>query len=217
MQAPVLHQLNDQNLWLSANRAIYWEEAKALILSDAHIGKTGHFRKSGIAVPQKVYKEDLQRLVEMLQYFKPGKLIAVGDLFHSHANQELLLFQKWRQEFSDLAIDLVKGNHDILNQKWYADLDINIIEPTLHLGPFSFTHDECDTTDGSYHFCGHLHPGIVVHGMGKQSLRFPCFYFTENKCILPAFSRFTGMASIEPYNGDIVYDIVNSELIKFNN
>jgi metallophosphoesterase superfamily enzyme len=54
-----------------------------LIVSDLHFGKTGHFRKSGIAVPQSVYKKDLQRLFHQVQYFQPRKLIVVGDLFHS--------------------------------------------------------------------------------------------------------------------------------------
>ena len=66
MQAPILHTIQEQHFWLSAHRAIFWEEQKALILSDLHFGKTGHFRKAGIAVPQQVYKEDLQRLISLL-------------------------------------------------------------------------------------------------------------------------------------------------------
>jgi len=62
-----------------------------LIISDLHFGKTGHFRKSGIAVPQGVYKEDLQRLVSQIQYFQPSQLIIVGDFFHSQLNKELEL------------------------------------------------------------------------------------------------------------------------------
>ena len=94
MQAPILHKIQDQNFWLSASRTIFWEEQKALILSDLHFGKTGHFRKAGIAIPQSVYKEDLQRLFNLLQYFKPQEIIAVGDLFHRHAKQELELFKR---------------------------------------------------------------------------------------------------------------------------
>src|ERR1051325_5912256 len=109
MQAPVLYKLNQQNLWLSAQRMVFWEEEKALIVSDLHFGKTGHFRKSGIPVPQSVYKEDLQRLVSQLQYFQPRQLIVVGDMFHSHANKELELFKKWRHDFPHLVIRLVKG------------------------------------------------------------------------------------------------------------
>jgi uncharacterized protein len=49
-----------------------------------------------------------------------------------------------------------------------------------------------------YYFSGHLHPGIRINGMGKQSLQFPCFYFGGEYAILPAFGRFTGTVSIDP-------------------
>lgn len=85
MHQPLAFQLLQQHFWLSPNRYIFWEEEKALIVSDLHFGKTGHFRKSGIAVPQNIFKEDLQRLMDGISFFKPGQIIAVGDLFHSHA------------------------------------------------------------------------------------------------------------------------------------
>ncbi len=65
------------------HRCLYWEEERSLILSDLHFGKTGHFRKAGIAVPQSVYREDLLRLLSLIQYFQPRQLLVVGDLFHS--------------------------------------------------------------------------------------------------------------------------------------
>jgi metallophosphoesterase superfamily enzyme len=89
-----------------------------------------------------------------------------------------------------------------------------VIEPSLTIRGFSFTHDHCDVKEGDYTFCGHLHPGVVIHGMGKQSLRFPCFYFAKDHCILPAFSLFTGMATIEPERKANVYAIVEDSLIK---
>src|SRR5690349_23713037 len=110
----VHHIIYKNTFWLSLQRCVYWEEQNALIVSDLHFGKTGHFRKSGIAVPQAVYKEDLHRLVHLIQYFQPKQLIVVGDLFHSHQNKELELFQRWREDLSGLPIHLVKGNHDIL-------------------------------------------------------------------------------------------------------
>ena len=97
--------IKDQDLCLSSERSIYWEQEKALVVSDLHIGKTGHFRKAGIAVPQSVFKEDMQRLVALIQYFKPLKLIVVGDMFHSTANKELELFTKWRGDFEDLTLN----------------------------------------------------------------------------------------------------------------
>jgi Predicted ICC-like phosphoesterases len=81
MQAPLLHRIRNQNMWLSGERCIFWENENALIVSDLHFGKSGHFRKSGIPIPQTVFKEDLQRLVNLLQYFKPTKLIVWETFF----------------------------------------------------------------------------------------------------------------------------------------
>jgi len=214
MQAPVLHKIHHQKLWLSAQRSIFWEEEEALIVSDLHFGKTGHFRKSGIAVPQTVYKEDLQRLIDLLNYFKPRQLIVVGDFFHSHANTELDWFKKWREDFSFLRVLLVKGNHDILKDKWYEESRIEIFEKELRINSFLFTHDRCDDHEDLFTFCGHIHPGIIISGLGKQSLRFPCFYFSKNHCILPAFSKFTGAVGLETSSARSIYAIVENKLMQ---
>ena len=214
MQAPIPHRIFDQTFWLSAQRCAFWEEQKALILSDLHFGKTGHFRKAGIAVPQSVFKEDLQRLLALIDFFKPQQIIAVGDLFHSQANLELDLFKRWRESFPGLQFHLVKGNHDILKKAWYADAGLTVWDTQLQIGAFYFNHDKCVATTDSFSFCGHLHPGITLHGMGKQSLRFPCFYFAHNHCILPAFSRFTGLAAVDKRAAKSIYAIVDTALIK---
>lgn len=216
MQAPVKHIIHDHTFWLSPERVLFWEEEKALILSDLHFGKTGHFRKAGIAVPQHVYKEDLQRLFHQVQYFQPSQIIVVGDLFHSNANKELELFRKWRKDHSSLQIHLIKGNHDILKDDWYTATNIETSNE-LTLQKFSFVHDPkqagaCSRSD-HYCFSGHLHPGIVMKGAGKQTLRFPCFYFSEHLAILPAFSRFTGIASVEAKANEKIFVIVENKIM----
>jgi len=55
---------------------------------------------------------------------------------------------------------------------------------------------------------------VKIRGMAKQSLSFPCFYFTEKYCVLPAFSKFTGLALIRPTNGESVFAIVENDLVK---
>lgn len=214
MQPPIPHKIADQTFWLSAQRCAFWEEQKALVLSDLHFGKTGHFRKAGIPVPQTVFKEDLQRLLALINFFAPQQVIAVGDLFHSRANRELELFQRWRADFPDLQFHLVKGNHDVLKQQWYRDAGVTVWDDELQIGNVYFHHEKCSTASGNFSFCGHLHPGITLHGLGKQSLRFPCFYFTSTYCILPAFSRFTGTAAVTKKEAEAVYAIVDAALIK---
>lgn len=215
------YKLKEQQLILHPGRVIFWEEQSALILSDLHFGKTGHFRKSGIPVPQNVYKEDLQRLVSLVQLFKPKQLIIVGDLFHSESNKELDLFKKWRADLPFLQIQLIKGNHDILHDSWYEEADIDVSNEKYIVNSFCFCHDlsAIDTnaaSTGLFYFSGHIHPGISLKGPGKQSLRFPCFYFTERFAVLPAFSRFTGTHGIDPGKQDDVFAIVENTVLKLN-
>lgn len=218
MYPPLSYILRDQQFWLTAERCLYWEAKKCLILSDLHFGKTGHFRRAGIAVPPDVYKEDLHRLWEQIQYFKPDEVIFVGDLFHSRANLEHSWFRKWRHDLPGVKMHLVIGNHDILGRKDYEEMDLIIHEQRYVLGEFCFVHDLLpeDLAGSCYFISGHIHPGIRLAGPGRQSLRFPCFYFSTHFAILPAFSRFTGIALIEPKQGENVFAIVENKLILVN-
>ena len=166
MNNPLPYIINDQTFWVSPERCLYWEEQRTLIVSDLHLGKSGHFRKEGIAVPQSVYKADLQRLIAQLYDFKAEKLLIVGDMTHSRSNKELELFLKWRNDFPGLPFELVRGNHDILEDQWYRDAGITLHEKQLQIGSFLFRHEKDPehvndvTENGPYIFSGHVHPGI---------------------------------------------------------
>lgn len=220
MLNPIPHSIHNNTFWLSPERCIYWEEENTLIVADLHLGKSGHFRKSGIAIPQSIYKADLQRLMAQLYLYKAERLVIAGDFTHSTSNKELDLFLKWRKDFSSLQIDLVKGNHDILADSWYDEATVNVIAKKLAIGSFLFLHDpkaeknlseqECEC----YRFTGHVHPAIALKGKGKQKLKFPCFYFAADHCILPAFSRFTGGYTVVPKSGETVFAIVEDGIMQ---
>jgi len=220
MKNPLPHIINNHVFWVSPERSLFWEKENTLIVADLHLGKSGHFRKSGIAIPQGIYKADLQRLMAQLYLFKVERLIIVGDFTHSTINKELDLFKKWRKDFSMLQIDLVKGNHDILEDNWYSDAGINLSPWKLKISNFIFLHDLkannvlSEQESLLYAFSGHLHPAISLKGQGKQSLRFPCFYFTPNYCVLPAFSRFSGTFKVSPEKDDVVYALVEDKILK---
>lgn len=212
MKAPVKLVLRENTFWLSPERAVYWEQQKALIVSDLHFGKTGHFRKSGIAVPQTVFKKDLHRLLHLVQFFKPSQVLIVGDMFHSEENKELELFKRWRNDIAHTAVKLIKGNHDILNDSIYEAMQIELYNDDMQIGNFIFTHHPLENND-AYVFSGHIHPGVRISGLGKQSLRFPCFYFTPKLAILPAFGEFTGFVLVNPTKGDKIFAIVNDDIL----
>ncbi|TCJ17894.1 ligase-associated DNA damage response endonuclease PdeM [Flaviaesturariibacter flavus] len=214
MQAPLLFPFRNQRLWLSGQRALFWEEQRILLLSDLHLGKSGHFRKEGIAVPGAVMKQDMHRLLALLQFFRPEQLVVVGDFFHSRANIELELFRRWRADIAGQRIVLVRGNHDILPADWYRENEIEVVEEPLRIGDFCLAHDPADAPPGVYTFCGHLHPGYVLNGIARQSLRLPCFYFGKDYCILPAFGGFTGLATIRPQKSETVFIIAEGSVMK---
>ena len=218
MTAPIPHIIQNNTFWLSPHRCLFWEEEQALILSDLHLGKTGHFRKHGIAVPQIIFIEDLQRLVELVIHYKPKKVIAVGDLFHSKENKELDLFMKWRNDFPELVFILVKGNHDILHNDWYEQASIQVEEGIYSIRNFSFLHDPEEapeaTLTSNFVFSGHLHPGVNIQGLANQSLTFPCYFFGDRQAIIPAFSKFSGLAMVKKKKNETIYAIVNQSLVK---
>jgi DNA ligase-associated metallophosphoesterase len=215
ISAPYPIIIRDQQLWLSHHRCIYWEDKKVLILSDTHFSKTGHFRKEGIGLPQGIFNDDLKRFVNIIQYFNPEKVIIVGDLFHSYQNKEIEQFYKLRREAIDIPLVLVKGNHDVLSNKYYKELNIEYHETSLQLSPFSFTHDIQTIKEKSdlYYFTGHIHPGVQIKSKAKQSVRLPCFYFKDDFSYLPAFSLFTGTVSINKKHGDAIFMITKDNLI----
>jgi uncharacterized protein len=218
MASFVKHTIHKNDFILSSDRVVFWEQEKIVILSDLHLGKSGHFRKNGIAIPYALMKEDMQRFINAIQFFKPELVLIVGDLFHSVANKEHELFLKWRNDLLHVPMLLVKGNHDIVPEEWYAAAKISIAEKYWRKNNFLFVHhieDAAATEAGGedYFFSGHIHPAVSIKGLGKQSLRFPCFYFTQQYAVLPAFGKFTGTYLVEPSKGEQAFAIVNNSIV----
>lgn len=215
--APLLFRPAEQHCWLSPHRCLFWEERKMLVLSDLHWGKTGHFRKHGLPIPDGAAREDLHRLTQQIIFFKPEQVVIVGDMFHSHANLQMEQWIRWQADFTSIAFTLIKGNHDMLHRSFYTRSNIHLITDHWLQPPFYFVHDAADkpvTEDkGIITVSGHLHPGISMKGSGKQSLRFPCYFFAAPNLYLPAFSQFSGMAIIRPGKKDQVFAIVGTEVI----
>lgn len=218
MSSFIKHTIGTNDFILHHNRIVFWEQEKILILSDLHLGKTGHFRKNGIAIPLTVMKEDMQRLVDAIQFFKPVQLVIVGDMFHSVANKEHELFLKWRNDLAHIKILLVKGNHDIVPQQWYHNADIEVADKIFVKKEVAFVHQiehaAANDLQDYFFFCGHVHPAVSIKGLGKQSLRFPCFYFTQKFAVLPAFGKFTGTYLVEPAKNEKAFAVVNSSVMQ---
>jgi uncharacterized protein len=210
--------IQQQNFLLLPQKAMFWEQKKMLILSDVHFGKTGHFRKAGIAIPQKVFEHDIFRLLDLIQQFKPIELVIVGDLFHSHQNKEHNAVAKFRKDVKHVKFTLVKGNHDILDKQWYKDQDITVAEDFYTIDNVVFVHEplaQQENHTALFTISGHVHPSVKLAGKGKQAISLPCFYVTAQEIILPAFGNFTGSFAVQKNKKNRILAIANNSIIEF--
>ena len=204
-------KINNQTFTLHQFGAIFWEEKKILLISDVHLGKVAHFRKHGMAIPNDAIFENFTKVNVVLELFKPETVIFLGDLFHSKINKEWELFTNWTKEIQQEVI-LVEGNHDIIDKENYEDLGIKIYSE-LVVDDFLLTHHPTERI-GFFNFCGHIHPGIKLKGIGRQFLNLPCFFQKTIQMILPAFGEFTGNFYLVPTENDVVYAISKEGVFK---
>ncbi|MBX9449229.1 MAG: ligase-associated DNA damage response endonuclease PdeM [Taibaiella sp.] len=182
----------DENFTLTNQRAMFWEKHRMLILSDLHLGKAAHFRKSGIALPRQVSVDDLERLAQLVKYFDACRVLVVGDLIHAGANKEVALFRNFTEEHMDIRFLLVRGNHDRLSTARLNELGIREVYEELIIDGIHFRHHAA-VPGQHYTISGHVHPGISVLMPARRTMRFPCYVVTATQIILPAFAKFTGL------------------------
>lgn len=206
--------LKEQTFLLHPYKGIYWKEEDALLLADLHLGKASHFRKAGIPVPQDVQQSNFDKFMALLLDLSPKKVLILGDLFHSDYNNCWNEFIYLTNQFKHITFDLIIGNHDILDEKKYNEAKLNLYPEGRVIGPFILTHHPLEEVPtGLFNLCGHIHPSVRLSGKGRQSLRLPCFYFSEEQGILPAFGEFTGTFTIKTKALDHVFVIAEEQVI----
>ena len=200
-------QLAGAELWLLADKAIYYPAERALLIADAHFGKAAAYRKLGQPVPHGTTDGNLQRLDALLAAYDCDHLVFLGDFLHapeSHAASTLTALQAWRERHASLAITIIRGNHDKRAGDPPPQLGITVIPEPLLLGPFALQH-EPDPHATHHVLAGHIHPTYRLFGRGRQRLRLPCFYVMHDISVLPAFGAFTGGMNIARREGSRVY------------
>lgn len=208
-------EIRGHQLTMHPEKALALMADKVLLLADLHFGKINHFRKSGIPVPSKANDRNSEFLIDLLNRVKPERIIFLGDLFHSHYNEEWEVLGQVLHHFSSCSFELVRGNHDIMSNLQYDRHNMQIHECALKIGPFIFTHEPLEKPkDDFYNIAGHIHPGVHLSGRGRQSLTLPCFHFGKHQCIMPAFGSFTGLAKINPKKEDQIFVIAEGKILK---
>ncbi len=185
---------------LFCERALYWPRTQTLFVADVHLGKAATFRAHGIPLPRGVTAADLGRLSRLIERTGATRVVVLGDLIHARAGRVAALHEAmvaWRTRHPSLDVVLVRGNHDARAGDPPPAWAIDCRPEPLALPPFLACHAPAAPPTG-YALCGHVHPGVRVNGHGEESARLPCFVLGERHAILPAFGRFTGLATVAP-------------------
>ncbi len=194
-------------------KALWWPDKKWLVIADLHVGKVEHFRKEGIGVPALAGMTTVHRLEALIQTLSPSRIIFLGDLFHSRANQSVDYFEKRINSLNTDGLVLIQGNHDIMAADIYSYLGIEVI-PCLLIDNILLSHEPLDDIDtGIFNISGHIHPGVRLKGRGRQSATLSCFYFNRSQGILPAFGYFTGLHIISHEAESTVVAVAGAELM----
>lgn len=206
---------NGEKFELLPQRAAVWNRLNTLIVSDIHIGKSGHFRRNGVPLPVNTNNENLWKLSGLLLDHKPERLLILGDLFHSAYNPEWEAFSDMLANFEQLETVLVKGNHDPSSNTRLLNSGLTVCDERIEEG-FHFTHEPVEAQEEAkgYNLSGHLHPAVKLRGTGRQYLRLPCFWFTEYFGVFPAFGSFTGTHPIKPKKSDKVFAITGEKVME---
>jgi DNA ligase-associated metallophosphoesterase len=206
--------LEGEDLVVLPEKALYWEGKKSLIIADTHIGKADHFRKAGLPIPDQASTVDYCTLDTLLETYDVDRIIIVGDMFHSNFNNACSDFITWKNTKSLREVVLVKGNHDILGEKFYRDGGIVVYNEEYIESPYTFTHKPPAVINHGYYISGHIHPAVRMGGKGRQSLTLSCFIFGLKQALLPAFGSLTGKCIVLPEKSDKVFVIGSDKVFE---
>ena len=196
-------------------KALYQPQTQTLVIADLHLGKATHFRKHGISIPPASAEKDYECLNNLINKFDPKRVILLGDLFHSSHNSEWLMFHAFVNACEGTTFILIRGNHDIMPTALYENSHIVVYEKAMEENNIVFSHIPLkNIPENKINITGHIHPGVVLRGKGRQLLQLPCFYLFKNQLILPAFGNLTGLQMITPEKESEVFIIAEKNVIR---
>lgn len=217
--APDTLTLGDATVRLLPGRAAWLPAVRALLVADVHLGKAETFRSLGVPVPGGIGEATLARLDALIDAHRPRHLVVLGDLLHGPAAQcgsVLAPLARWRDRHADVAIALVRGNHDDRAGDPPPECGITLLDEPARLpglpglalahapsfgGPGAPVHG---AATGGPTVAGHLHPVLSLRGRADRA-RVPCYWRRGDTLVLPAFGGFTGGHPVAAQAGDALW------------
>ena len=181
--------LSNTRLIADISGALFWPEKQTVIFSDLHLEKGSWFAKQNVLLPPYDTLDTLNRVEKVVNYFKPTRVISLGDSFHDDTWMERISkaqIAKILNLTNNYEWFWIQGNHDPSGVPSLGGINLNdYLDP-----PLTFRHEaKRETRDGEV--SGHFHPKAKIK-LNRKSFSDRCFISDEKRVILPAFGSFTG-------------------------
>lgn len=209
--------INGIRMQMLPERALYVPEEQLLVIADWHLGKLQHFRSEGLFTPAMEIYSELSRLEVLIDKLQAQRVIFLGDLFHSRWNSDWDVFKEFANQLAakGLLLTLTKGNHDILEEKHFSNLSMEVCDQFTISETIVFRHQPmADAPDSWFQVVGHVHPGCRVDLGARQTLNLPCFFLERQRLTLPAFGIYTGLMRIARHAEHRLFPIVHDSVLE---
>lgn len=186
--AAVEIEIAGEACWLDPSGAIYVPDRRVLVVADLHLEKGSSLASRGSMLPPYDTMATLARLAEVVEFYRPAGIVALGDSFHDRRGPGRLLAAD-RAMLGALAADRdwtwIVGNHD---PELPSSLGGRIVHEAA-LGGLELRHHP--RAGACRELAGHLHPvaKVVLFGRG---VRARAFLTDGERCVLPAFGAYAG-------------------------
>lgn len=208
-----------EELELCPERAVFWRRRRTLLVADPHFGKAASFRALGVPVPRGTTGDAVARLDALVERLAPERIVFLGDFLHAREGRSAETFAAlaaWRRGHAEMDVRIVRGNHDRGAGDPPDEVGIPCVDGPVQESPFALAHHPVRVPD-AYLLAGHVHPCAVLIGRARQRERLACFWIGREVMVLPAFGEFTGCAEVAARDGDVVWVVAGSEVMRVPN
>lgn len=185
-----------------AQRALWIEEFRTLIVADVHLGHLWVERQRGALLPI-VPDDTLERLLLLRREYSPRGWIFLGDTVHAPARLTVLEEELHRviqtlRSGDEPDMHFVLGNHDRHLGEMLERLGLSARCVHEHvLGDHVLVHGDTHTWQALQPWVGphgrvihgHQHPALLFSDGIATTVKAPCFLVSQRRFVLPAFSR----------------------------
>ncbi|MCW5749715.1 MAG: ligase-associated DNA damage response endonuclease PdeM [Alphaproteobacteria bacterium] len=188
--------VNGTRLVPDPSGALWWPEARCLVLADLHLEKGSALARRGALLPPYDSRASLIRLDRLIARFEPARVICLGDTFHDPDASGRL----GREEAARLAQMVaatewhwILGNHDPRPPPGLGGAPSQV----LRLGALIFRHEPASEAQAG-EIAGHLHPKAAIRVRGRR-LTGRAFLTDGMRLVMPAFGSYAGgLCALDP-------------------